>query len=64
MQDVGRSSSPPFNVHIDPVQELSPVSVSVLCCSAVDRQPDGSSVPSSRMHAVTLDSLRVSSYAV
>ncbi len=41
------------------LQELSPVSVSALVGSAVDRQPDGSEVPSSRMHAVTLDSLRV-----
>lgn len=40
------------------MQELSPVSVSALVGSAVDRQPDGSDVPSSRMHAVTLDSLR------
>lgn len=38
------------------------MSVSALCGSAVDPQLDGCFAPSSRMHAVTLDSLRVRTY--
>ena len=51
--------SAPTTLRLTMVQELSPVSVSALVGSPVDKQPDGSGVPSAGMHAVTLDSLRV-----
>lgn len=41
------------------MQELSPVSVSTLCGSAREQQTAGGVASAPRMHAVTLDSLRV-----